>query len=133
MAIPTGPPHSSSIGGGPRTTDLGNSGLSGMGGSNVVASVGKTEDKNGSNPSFSSGGLPQVSQGEYGGAPQLGSTLHFSHQQESCLESGGENPEVLNDADQAFLLNHIRKGTRGTYKSGWCQFKTFVEGFGIDP
>ena len=77
--------------------------------------------------------MSQVSQGEYGGAPQLGSTLHFSHQRESHLESSGKNPEVLNKADQAFLLNHIRKGTRGTYKSGWCQFKRFCEGFGIDP
>ena len=51
----------------------------------------------------------------------------------ACLESGGNNPELLDDADQAFLLNHIRKGTRGTYKSGWHQFKMFCEGFGIDP
>ena len=98
-----------------------------------MASAGRTEDRYGSNLTASSGGLPQVSQGEYGGAPQLGSTLRFSHQRESCLESSGKDPEVLNDADQAFLLNHIRKGTRGTYKSGWCQFKTFCESFGIDP
>ena len=88
--------------------------------SNVVASVGQTENRNGSNPSASSSRLPPVSQGEYGGAPKLGSTLCFSHQRESHLESGGNNPEDLDDADQAFLLNHIRKGTRGTYKSGWC-------------
>ena len=99
----------------------------------MVASAGQTEDRNGSNPSVSSGRLPQVSQGEYGGAPQLGSTLHFSHQQESCPESGGDNPEVLNDADQAFLLNHIRKGTRGTYKSGRPQFQKFCEGYGMNP
>ena len=41
--------------------------------------------------------------------------------------------EDLNDADLVFLLNHIRKGTRGTYKSGWRQFKMFCEGKGIDP
>ena len=99
----------------------------------MVASAGRTEDRNGSNPSASSSGLPQVSQGEYRGAPQLGSTLRFSHQWESHLESGGNNPEVLDDADQAFLLNHIRKGTKGTFKSGWCRFKWFCEGFGIDP
>ena len=98
-----------------------------------MASAGQTEDRNGFNPTASSGRLPQVSQGEYGGAPQLGSTLRFSHQWESCLESGGKNPKVLNEADQAFLLNHIRKGTRGTYKSGWRQFKMFCESFGIDP
>ena len=79
-----------------------------------MASAGQTEDRNGSNLTASSGRLPQVSQEEYGGAPQLGSTLYFSHQWESHLESGGNNPEVLDDADQAFLMNHIRKGTRGT-------------------
>ena len=86
-----------------------------------MASNGQIEDRNTSNPSASCGGLCQVSQGECGGAPQLGSTLHFSHQQESCLESGGDNPKVLDDADQAFLMNYIRKGTRGAYKSGWRQ------------
>merc|ERR1712101_76015 len=30
-------------------------------------------------------------------------------------------------------MNHSRKGTRGTYKSGWCQFKMFCESFGINP
>ena len=58
---------------------------------------------------------------------------NFSHQWESHLESGNDNPEVLHVEDLAFLLNHIRKGTRGTYKSGWCQFKTFCDGFGTDP
>ena len=77
--------------------------------------------------------MTQVTQEKYRGAPQLESTICFSHQRESHLESGGEDPEVLNDADQAFLLNHIRKGTRGTYKSGWHRFKTFCESFGIDP
>ena len=83
-----------------------------------MASAGQTEDRNGSNLTVSSGGLPQVSQGEYGGAPQLESNLRFSHQRESHLESGGDNPEVLNEQDLAFLVNHIRKGTKGTYKSG---------------
>ena len=119
--FPPVPPHSSTIGGGPRTADRGDSDLCGVGGSNLVASAGRTEDINGCNPSASSGGLLQVSQGEYRGAPQIGSTLHFSHQQESCLESGGDNPKVLDDADQAFLMNYIRKGTRGAYKSGWRQ------------
>ncbi len=30
-------------------------------------------------------------------------------------------------------MNHIRKGTRGTYKSGWHQFQKFCEGYGINP
>ena len=77
--------------------------------------------------------MPQVSQGESGGAPQLGSTLCFSHQRERRLESGGDNPEVLNEEDLAFLSNHIRKGTRGTYKSRWHQFKTLCESCGINP
>ena len=84
-----------------------------------MASAGQTEDRNGSNPSASGSGLPQVSQGEYGGAPQHGSTLHFPYQQKDCIESEGNDPEVLNDTDLAFLVNHIREGTRGTFKCGW--------------
>ena len=34
-------------------------------------------------------------------------TLHFSNQQESGLESGGDDPKVLDDASQAFLINHV--------------------------
>ena len=98
-----------------------------------MASAGQTEDRNGSNPSASSSGLPQVSQGEQRGAPQLGSTLCLSDQWERCLESGGDNPEVLNEQDLAFLVNHIRKGTKGTYKSRWCRFAKFCESRGIDP
>ena len=91
----------------------------------MVASVGQTEGE-GSNSSATSRRMPQVFQGEYGGTPQLGSTLRFPYQQEDCIESEGNNPEVLNEADLAFLVNHIRKGTRGTYKSGWCGFKVSV-------
>ena len=63
----------------------------------------------------------------------LGSTKRFSHQQESCLEFVGDNPEVLDDADQAFLMNHIRKGTRGIYGTGWCWFQRFCKGYRINP
>ena len=87
---------------------------------------------NGSNPSASGSGLPQVSQGEQGGAPQLGSTLCFSHQRKR-VEPGVDNPEVLNEEELAFLVDHIRKGTRGTYKSGWRRFKTLCESKGINP
>ena len=45
LVIPPGPSHSSSIGEGSRAADSGNSDLSGVEGSNVVASVGRTEDK----------------------------------------------------------------------------------------
>ena len=99
----------------------------------MVASVGRSEDRNGSNLSASSSRLPQVTQGEYRGAPQLGSTIRFSHQRERHLESSGDDPEVLDDADQAFLMNHIRKGTRGTYGTGWCQFQKFCKGYRINP
>ena len=51
--FPPVPPHSSTIGGGPRTADRGDSDLCGVGGSNLVASVGRTEDINGSNLSAS--------------------------------------------------------------------------------
>ncbi len=75
----------------------------------------------------------QVSQEEYRGAPQLGSIIHFSHERESCLESSGGDPEVLDDADQAFLMNHIRKGTRGTYRTGWHRFQRFCKGYHVNP
>ena len=52
---------------------------------------------------------------------------------QDCIESDGNDPKVLNDANFEFLVNHIRKGTKGTYKSGWCQFKIFFEGKGINP
>ena len=97
-----------------------------------MASAGQTEDKNGSNLSASSGRLPQVYQGEYGGAPQIGSTICFSHKQKSRLESSGNDPEILNNTDQAFLMNHIRKGTRGTYRPGWNQFQSFCKVYEVN-
>ena len=42
----------------------------------------------------------------------------YAFLRERRLESGGDNPEVLNEQDLGFLVNHIRKGTRGIYKSG---------------
>ena len=36
-------------------------------------------------------------------------------------------------ANQAFLMNHIRKGSRGTYKYRWYRFQKFCEGYGINP
>ena len=73
-----------------------------------MASVGRTEDRIVSNLSSASGrGLPQVTQGEYRGTPQLGSTIRFSHQWEICLVSGGKNPEVLSEADHAFIIRTI--------------------------
>ena len=42
-------------------------------------SNGQTDDINGSDPSASGSGLPQVTHGDYRGAAQLGSTIHFSH------------------------------------------------------
>ena len=64
-----------------------------------MASVGHYGDKNRTGLSISGSELPQVLQGDYRGATQLGSTLCFSHQKEKCLKSGGNNPEVLDDAD----------------------------------
>ena len=78
LVVSPGPPHSSSTGGGSRAAGHGNFDLSGVDRSSMVASAGQTEDRNGSNPSASCSGLPQVSQGEQGGAPKLGSTLRFS-------------------------------------------------------
>ena len=133
MVVPPCPSHSSSTGEGFTAADHGNSDLSRVDRSNVVASAGQTEDRNGSNPSASSSRLPQVLQGEYRGAPQLGSTLRFSDQWKRFLESCGKNREVLNEQDFAFLMNHIMKGTKGTSNSRWCQFSMFCESQGIDP
>ena len=96
MIVPPSPSLSSSTGEGLTAADHGDSDLSGVDRSNVVASAGQTEDRIGSNPSASSSGLPQVSQGEQRGAPQLGSTLRFSDQRERRFESSGNIPEVLN-------------------------------------
>ena len=78
LIVPPGPSLSSSTGEGLTAADHGDSDLSGVDRSNVVVSAGQTEDKIGSNLSVSSSGLPQVSQGEQRGTPQLGSTLRFS-------------------------------------------------------
>ena len=75
------PSHSSSTGEGLTAADHGDSDLSGVDRSNVVASAGQTEDRIGSNSPASSRGLPQVWQGKQRGAPQFGSTLCFSDQQ----------------------------------------------------
>ena len=41
--------------------------------------------------------------------------------------------KVLEDADQAFLMNHIRKSTRKTYGTGWHQFRKFCKGYRVNP
>ena len=115
-------PHSPRTGEGSRAVDQVDSDLSRVGRINVVASVGWTEDKNSSNLSVSGSGLSQVSQGEYRGAPQ----------RESHLESDGYDPDVLDDADQAFLMNHFRKGTRGAYRTGWCWFQEFYKEYRVN-
>ena len=99
----------------------------------MVASAGRSEIEMGSNPSASGSGLPQVTQGENRGTPQLGSTLRFPHQRESRLVSGGENPDELSNPDHAFLMKHIRTGTVSTYGSGWRRFQRFCEGYRINP
>ena len=63
LVVPPGPSHSSGSGEGSGTADHGDSDLSGVERSNVVASVGRTEIRIGSNLSASIRGLPQVSQG----------------------------------------------------------------------
>ena len=99
----------------------------------MVASVGRTEDRDGSNPNASASGLPQVAQGEHRGTPQLGSTLCFPHQWERHLVSGGDDPDFLSETDHAFLMKHIRDSTTGTYGTGWRQFQKFCKGYKINP
>ena len=65
LVVPPGPTHSSCTGQVYRGTDQGDSNLSGVDRSKVVASAGQTEDRNGSNPSASGSRLPQVSKGEH--------------------------------------------------------------------
>ena len=77
LIVPPSPSLSSSTGEGLTAADHGDSDLSRVDRSNVVASADQTGDRNGSNPSASGSGLPQVSQGEYGGSPQFGSAVHF--------------------------------------------------------
>ena len=72
-----------------------------------MASVGRTEDRIGSYPVASSNGLLLVTLGKHRGTPQLGSTIRFSHQWESRLVSGGKDPEVLSEADHAFIIRTI--------------------------
>ena len=48
-----------------------------------------------------------VTLGKHRGTPQLGSTIRFSHQWESRLVSGGKDPEVLSEADHAFIIRTI--------------------------
>ena len=54
------------------------------------------------------------------------------NQRKSHLESDGYDPDVLDDADQAFLMNHFRKGTRGAYRSGWCWFQEFYKEYRVN-
>ena len=61
LVVPSSPPHSSGTGGGSTAADQGDSDLSEVDGSNVVASVGQAEYINGSNLTASGSGLPQVS------------------------------------------------------------------------
>lgn len=91
------PPHSSSSGGDLTAVYQGNSGLSVVDRSSMVASVGHTENKIGCTPSTTSSYLPQVSQGEHGGTPQNGSTIYSSYK--SIQKSSSGNSEILDQED----------------------------------
>ena len=71
LVVLPGPFYSSGTEKGLTAADHSDSDLSGVDGSNVVASAGQTEDRIGSNWSASGRGLPQVWQGKHRGAPQL--------------------------------------------------------------
>ena len=60
LVVPPGPSHSSSTGEGLTVADHGDSDLSRVDRSNMVASAGQTEDRIGSNLSASSSGLPPL-------------------------------------------------------------------------
>ena len=71
-----------------------------------MASVGRSEYKIGSHP-VANEATDLVTLGKHRGTPQLGSNIRFSHQWESRLVSGGEDPEVLSEADHAFIIRTI--------------------------
>ena len=63
LVAPSSPSHSSSTEEGLTVADYGNPDLPGVDRSNMVASAGQTEDRNGSDLSASGSKLPQVWQG----------------------------------------------------------------------
>ena len=71
-----------------------------------MASVGRSEDKIGSHP-VANEATDLVTLGKHRGTPQIGSTTRFPHQWESRLVSGGKDPEVLSEADHAFIIRTI--------------------------
>ena len=78
LIVPPSPSLSSSTGEGLTAADHGDSDLSGVDRSNVVASVGCTENQDGSNPITMCSGLPQLSQElQLRSATQDGSTMLF--------------------------------------------------------
>ena len=83
----------------------------------MVVSVGQTEVRNSSNLTAKVAAdclrFPKGSTEEL----QNLDPLYFFHIR-GKVKSGGDVPDVLDDADQAFLMNHIRNGTRGTYGTG---------------
>ena len=123
------PPQPSRIGGGSIAADRGNSDLSRVDRGNVVALVGYTKNKIGSNPIANSSILPQVSQREHGGTLQYRSTLHFSYK--SILESCSNNPDFLNQEDLDLLSKYLRTQTRETYGPGLHHFQGFCKGYNV--
>ena len=82
----------------------------------MVVSPGQSKDKQCSSSSEKSRELPQVSEGELSGDASDGSSIRFSHHRESSVVRGSD-PDVLDDEDQEFLMNHIRSGTKKTSSS----------------
>ena len=117
LIVPPGPSLSSSTGEGLTAADHGDSDLSRVDRINVVISAVELR------PELAPIHLPtsadelKFQKGSKEEFPNLDPLYAFL--QERRLESGGDNPEVLNEQDLGFLVNHIRIGTIGTHKSGW--------------
>ena len=61
--------------------------------------------------------------------PIYGSTIRFAHQRECRLVSSGKDPDVLGEADHAFIIRTIRNVTIELDGSGWHRFQKFCKGF----
>ena len=90
----------------------------------MVAFVGHTENKIGSNLSAMSSGLHQLPQEEHRGFPQDGSALGFSYK--SILESCSGKSDILNQEYLDFLVKHVQAKSRETYISVGASSKDSV-------
>ncbi len=106
LVVPPGPSHSSSTGEGLTAADHGGSDLSGEERSNVVGSAVELRTELAPIHLSVAADCFKFHKGSKEELPNLDPL--YALLWERRLESGGDNPEVLNEKDLGFLLNHIR-------------------------